>query len=166
LTLLIVQSELCGHGTLAAAHYLISSGLVECDTIEFVAKSGCLTAKRIVGSKDASNLYSPAQYTCSKFFVELDFPVIPVVKGNSAEVFSLPDTLNGASVINELQAVSAFSDLIVIPFVLLSTNPISISFHNQNSCFHCKLSKFVSFILIVGCTFLTFLNSSGGSEFM
>lgn len=107
------ESELCGHGTLAAAHYLISSGLVECDTIEFVAKSGCLTAKRIVGSKDASNLYSPAQYTCSKFFVELDFPVIPVVKGNSAEVFSLPDTLNGASVINELQAVSAFSDLIV-----------------------------------------------------
>ncbi|EER92079.1 uncharacterized protein LOC8063209 [Sorghum bicolor] len=107
------ESELCGHGTLAAAHYLISSGLVECDAIEFVAKSGRLTAKKVVGSKGRNNLYSPAQHTCSKFFVELDFPVIPVVKCNSAEVFSLPDTLNGASVINELQAVSAFSDLIV-----------------------------------------------------
>ena len=154
MTLLIVQSELCGHGTLAAAHYLISSGLVERDAIEFVAKSGRLTAKKVVGSKDASD---------AKFFVELDFPVIPVVKYNSAEVFSLPDTLNGASVINELQAISAFSDLIVIPFILLFTNPISISFHNQNSCFNCKLSNFVSFILIVGCTFLTFLDSSGGS---
>ncbi|XP_066346456.1 uncharacterized protein [Miscanthus floridulus] len=98
------ESELCGHGTLAAAHYLISSGLVERGAIEFVAKSGRLTAKKVVGSKDASD---------AKFFVELDFPVIPVVKYNSAEVFSLPDTLNGASVINELQAISAFSDLIV-----------------------------------------------------
>ena len=87
LTLLIVQSELCGHGTLAAAHYLISSGS---DAIEFVAKSGRLTAKEVVGPEDASNLYSTAQYTRSKFFVELDFPVISVVKCNTAEVFSLP----------------------------------------------------------------------------
>ena len=78
MTLLIVQSELCGHGTLAAAHYLISSGHVECDAIEFVAKSGRLTAKKVVGSKDASNLYSPAQYTCStKFFVEFGFSCYP-----------------------------------------------------------------------------------------
>jgi hypothetical protein len=32
------------------------------DTIEFVAKSGRLTAKKVVGPEDASNLYStPAQ---------------------------------------------------------------------------------------------------------
>lgn len=107
------ESELCGHGTLAAAHYLIASGLVECDAIEFVAKSGRLTAKKVIQSKDASTLYPSAQHTCSNFLVELDFPVIPVVKCNSAEMLPLPETLNGASVINGLQAVSAFTDLIV-----------------------------------------------------
>ncbi|KAJ1296611.1 hypothetical protein BS78_01G315000 [Paspalum vaginatum] len=106
-------SELCGHGTLAAAHYLIASGLVECDAVQFVSKSGRLTAKKIIQSKDASTLYPSAQRTCSKFLVELDFPVIPVVKCNSAEMFSLPETLNGASIINQLQTVSAVSDLIV-----------------------------------------------------
>ncbi|KAF8727828.1 hypothetical protein HU200_018392 [Digitaria exilis] len=109
-TLLIVQSELCGHGTLAAAHYLIASGLVESDAIEFVAKSGRLTAKKVFASKDAC---PSAQNTCSKFMIELDFPVIPVAKCNSAEMVSIPQTLNGASVINELQTVSAFTDLIV-----------------------------------------------------
>ncbi|CAN6294603.1 unnamed protein product [Urochloa humidicola] len=103
------ESELCGHGTLAAAHYLISSGLVECDAIEFLAKSGRLTAKKVTGSKDAS----PSQDACSKFMIELDCPVIPVAKCNSAEILPIPETLNGASVINELQTVSAFSDLIV-----------------------------------------------------
>ncbi|WVZ57359.1 hypothetical protein U9M48_007753 [Paspalum notatum var. saurae] len=106
------ESELCGHGTLAAAHYLIASGIVECDAVEFVSKSGRLTAKKIVQSKDASTLYPSAQHTCSKFLVELDFPVIPVVKCSSAEMVSLPETLNGASIINQLQTVSAFSDLI------------------------------------------------------
>ncbi|TKV95409.1 hypothetical protein SEVIR_9G361400v4 [Setaria viridis] len=103
------ESELCGHGTLAAAHYLIASGLVECDAIEFLAKSGRLTAKKVLGSKNAT----PAQHTCSKFMIELDFPVIPVVKCNSAEMLPIPETLSGVSVINELQAVSAFSDFIV-----------------------------------------------------
>ncbi|KAG2551077.1 hypothetical protein PVAP13_9KG371100 [Panicum virgatum] len=103
------ESELCGHGTLAAAHYLIASGLVECDAIEFMAKSGRLTAKKVTLSDDAS----PSAEHCSKFMVELDFPVIPVAKCNSAETLPIPDTLNGASVMNELQTISAFSDLIV-----------------------------------------------------
>ena len=103
-----MQSELCGHGTLAAAHYLIASGLVECDAIEFVAKSERLTAKKVTVSNDAS----------SKFMTELDFPVIPVARCNSAEILPIPDTLNGASVMNELQTISAFSDLIVIPHIL------------------------------------------------
>ncbi|RLN16155.1 hypothetical protein C2845_PM02G22430 [Panicum miliaceum] len=105
----IRESELCGHGTLAAAHYLIAFGLVECDAIEFVAKSGRLTAKKVTVSNDAS----PSAEHCSKFMIELDFPVIPVAKCNSAEILPIPDTLNGASVMNKLQTVSAFSDLIV-----------------------------------------------------
>ncbi|CAL4915078.1 unnamed protein product [Urochloa decumbens] len=104
------ESELCGHGTLAAAHYLIASGLVECDAIEFVAKSGRLTAKKVNGSKDAS---PSAQDDCSKFMIELDFPVIPVAKCSSPETLPIPETLNGALIINKLQTVSAFSDLIV-----------------------------------------------------
>lgn len=121
-----MQSELCGHGTLAAAHYLIASGIVKCDSIEFLAKSGRLTAKKVVfGSKD------PAQDTCSKFMIELDFPVIPVVKCNSAEMLPIPETLNGASVINVMQAVSAFSDFIVI--LSSSTNSISVLFHNNQT---------------------------------
>ncbi|CAN6300437.1 unnamed protein product [Urochloa humidicola] len=88
----------------------MASGLVECDAIEFVAKSGHLTAKKVTVSKDAS---PSAQDACSKFMIELDFPVIPVAKCNSAEILPIPETLNGASVINELQTVSAFSDIIV-----------------------------------------------------
>ncbi|KAL5680652.1 hypothetical protein ACJX0J_007037, partial [Zea mays] len=137
-------SELCGHGTLAAAHYLISSGIVECDAIEFVAKSGRLTAKKVVGPEDASNLYSTAQYTRSKFFVELDFPVISVVKCNTAEVFSLPGTLNGASIINELQTVSTFSDLILaaifLNFFELFTLPESGTLPSAGRFVECLLS--------------------------
>nr|CAB3495513.1 unnamed protein product [Digitaria exilis] len=77
------ESELCGHGTLAAAHYLVASGLVESDAIEFVAKSERLTAKKVFASKDAS---PSAQNTCSKFMIELDFPFIPVAKCNSSEM--------------------------------------------------------------------------------
>ncbi|XP_052146761.1 uncharacterized protein LOC127765841 isoform X2 [Oryza glaberrima] len=92
------ESELCGHGTLAAAHYLISSGLVKCNAIDFLAKSGFLTAKKVVGLKQSSTLISPLQEACTKFLIELDFPLIPVVKCSPLEMPSIPETLNGASV--------------------------------------------------------------------
>lgn len=42
-----MQVKLCGHATLAAAHALFSSDLVDTDVIEFVTISGVLTAKKI-----------------------------------------------------------------------------------------------------------------------
>uniref|UniRef100_A0A0D9Z9A8 Phenazine biosynthesis protein n=1 Tax=Oryza glumipatula TaxID=40148 RepID=A0A0D9Z9A8_9ORYZ len=108
------ESELCGHGTLAAAHYLISSGLVKCNAIDFLAKSGFLTAKKVVGLKQSSTLISPLQEACTKFLIELDFPLIPVVKCSPLEMPSIPETLNGASVSNVLKTVSdSATDLIV-----------------------------------------------------
>ncbi|KAF0922152.1 hypothetical protein E2562_027766 [Oryza meyeriana var. granulata] len=108
------ESELCGHGTLAAAHYLISSGLVKCDAIDFLAKSGFLTAKKVVSLKQSSTSISPPQEACTKFLIELDFPLIPVVKCTSLEMPSIPETLNGASVSNVLKTVSnSATDLIV-----------------------------------------------------
>ncbi|KAL6634343.1 hypothetical protein ACP70R_027014 [Stipagrostis hirtigluma subsp. patula] len=108
------ESELCGHGTLAAAHYLIASGIVECNAIEFLAKSGRLTAKKVTGLKQASTLYSTTQQTCTTFSIELDFPAHAVRECDSSEISSIPDTLNGASVNNVLRTVSASAaDLIV-----------------------------------------------------
>ncbi|XP_006650221.1 uncharacterized isomerase BH0283-like [Oryza brachyantha] len=108
------ESELCGHGTLAAAHYLISSGLVKSNAIDFLAKSGFLTAKKVVGLKESSTSISPPQEACSKFFIELDFPVLPVVKCTSLDMPSIPQTLNGASISNVLKTVSdSAADLIV-----------------------------------------------------
>lgn len=42
-----MQVNLCGHGTLAAAHSLFESGLIDSNIIEFVTASGVLTAKRV-----------------------------------------------------------------------------------------------------------------------
>ncbi|KAK3149973.1 hypothetical protein QOZ80_3AG0225620 [Eleusine coracana subsp. coracana] len=106
------ESEVCGHGTLASAHYLIASGLVQCDTIEFLAKSGRLTAKKVIGQEKESTLSTP-QNTSTDFMIELDFPVFPVVKCNSLETSSTSETLNGASVISELHTVSPAPDHIV-----------------------------------------------------
>uniref|UniRef100_A0A0D9W2S9 Uncharacterized protein n=1 Tax=Leersia perrieri TaxID=77586 RepID=A0A0D9W2S9_9ORYZ len=87
------ESELCGHGTLAAAHYLISSGHLKCDAIDFLAKSGVLTAKKIVDSKQFSTSIEKCTY--------LEMP-------------SVPETLNGASINNVLKTISdSAADLIV-----------------------------------------------------
>nr|ABF96797.1 Phenazine biosynthesis-like protein, expressed [Oryza sativa Japonica Group] len=126
------ESELCGHGTLAAAHYLISSGLVKCNAIDFLAKSGFLTAKKVVGLKQSSTLISPLQEACTKFLIELDFPLIPVVKCSPLEMPSIPETLNGASVSNVLKTVSdSATDLIVISLTYILSvemQPVTLKF--------------------------------------
>nr|XP_016482624.1 PREDICTED: uncharacterized isomerase BH0283-like isoform X5 [Nicotiana tabacum] len=43
----VTEVDLCGHATLAAAHFLFAYGFVKTDTIEFSTKSGILTAKRV-----------------------------------------------------------------------------------------------------------------------
>jgi predicted PhzF superfamily epimerase YddE/YHI9 len=63
------QVELCGHATLASAHFLFTSVLAEHETlIEFSTKSGILTAKRVPAPE------STGVSGEGKLFIELDFP--------------------------------------------------------------------------------------------
>ncbi|XP_043724416.1 uncharacterized isomerase BH0283-like isoform X3 [Telopea speciosissima] len=97
----LVEVKLCGHGTLASAHFLFAYRIARTDVIEFVTLSGILIAKRIpTGSNnvDASKFSDgdPEKH----FSIELDFPTIPILECESADIPSLPETLNGAPVVN------------------------------------------------------------------
>ncbi|WOK95982.1 hypothetical protein Cni_G04689 [Canna indica] len=105
----VAEVKLCGHATLAAAHFLWTSSLVDSEVIEFVTKSGLLTAKKVIQSNLLGTLSTKA---LEKFAIELDFPVVPIVGCDAAESPSVPETLNGASVIN-VQKTSTAQDLIV-----------------------------------------------------
>ncbi|KAL5995881.1 hypothetical protein ACLOJK_025954 [Asimina triloba] len=106
----VAEVKICGHGALAAAHFLFTSGLSATNTIEFITKSGLLTAKGIDGFKqlESASLNDEKQ---ERFTIELDLPVIPVIDCVSSEIPSIPRTLNGASVLNVKK--TAANDLIV-----------------------------------------------------
>ncbi|XP_028086770.1 uncharacterized protein LOC114287576 isoform X1 [Camellia sinensis] len=94
------QVKLCGHGTLAASHFLFTSGLVNADKIEFLTLFGVLIAKRVPESQDC-------------VLIELDLPIVPLSNFDSAEVPSISKALGGASVI-ELKITTTEEDLIVV----------------------------------------------------
>ncbi|CAL5353828.1 unnamed protein product [Camellia sinensis] len=96
----VAEVQLCGHATLAAAHFLFTSGLVNANKIEFLTLSGVLTAKRFPESQDC-------------FLIELDFPVVPLVDFDSVEVSSVSKALSGASVI-DLKMTTTEKDLFVV----------------------------------------------------
>ncbi|KAJ3686954.1 hypothetical protein LUZ61_016118 [Rhynchospora tenuis] len=96
------EVALCGHATLATAHFLFSSDLAEHDTIEFVSKSGLLVARKII-------IPTLKEQT---FTVELDFPLDPVVECDASEFPSIPLTLNGVPIVNVIKS-TACRDLIV-----------------------------------------------------
>lgn len=119
----VAEVKLCGHATLAAAHALFSSDLVDTDVIEFVTLSGVLTAKKIsaIHITSASDTQNGAQ---DGFYIQLDFPVDPVTEFSFDESTSLlSEALNGASIIDvkrtqigddllvELTSVKAVSEL-------------------------------------------------------
>ncbi|XP_077218879.1 uncharacterized protein LOC143853051 isoform X2 [Tasmannia lanceolata] len=106
----VAEVNLCGHATLAAAHLVFTSGLVKTNIIEFLTKSGVLTAKRVDGLKKL-NPSKSSNDKAEHFSIELDFPTISVTECESTEIPSIPGTLNGASVINIKKTAS--SDLIV-----------------------------------------------------
>ncbi|KAL1825924.1 hypothetical protein ACET3Z_012702 [Daucus carota] len=90
-----LQVKLCGHATLAASHFIFSSGLVKVNVIEFMTLSGVLTARR-VSLPEVSVL---SQLKSDGFCIELDFPVVPLVEYTSGEVSNISQSLNGASLI-------------------------------------------------------------------
>ncbi|ESW22131.1 hypothetical protein PHAVU_005G129900 [Phaseolus vulgaris] len=109
----VAEVKLCGHATLATAHTLFSSGLVDGDIIAFETLSGVLIAKKIptIDTTSASNL----EKTPTGFHIELDFPV------DSFTDFSLDDesasliseALDGASIV-DVKRTKIGDDLLVI----------------------------------------------------
>ncbi|RDX84977.1 hypothetical protein CR513_33899, partial [Mucuna pruriens] len=96
----ITEVKLCGHATLAAAHTLFSTGLVDSDIIELVTLSGLLTAKRIpaINISSASNMQNGEPE--GGFYIELDFPADPITESNFDETSHVSGALYGASIID------------------------------------------------------------------
>ncbi|CAL9088070.1 unnamed protein product [Musa acuminata var. zebrina] len=108
----VAEVKLCGHATLAAAHFLWTSGIVSSTVIEFVTESGILTAKKVIRSNLLGTPNVAINEAGEKFSIELDFPVVPVGGCNAAEMPSITETLNGASIVN-VQKTETSHDLIV-----------------------------------------------------
>ncbi|XP_023886603.1 uncharacterized protein LOC111998745 [Quercus suber] len=111
----VAEVELCGHATLAAAHTLFSSGLVNSNIIEFVTLSGILTAKKFLEIKasDSSDIQNGEAQEC--FLIELNFPTVPAIDVNSAEASSVSSALNGASVIDIKKITTSDALFVVLP---------------------------------------------------
>ncbi|KAI3829621.1 hypothetical protein L1987_03748 [Smallanthus sonchifolius] len=93
----VAEVELCGHATLAASHFLFQSGLVNSNTVEFSTLSGILTAKRIPSNKINGSSNGESH---DNFYIELDFPVVPVSDYNDLEVSAISEILNGVFVVD------------------------------------------------------------------
>jgi hypothetical protein len=107
------QVNLCGHATLASAHFLFTSVLAEHEAlIEFSTKSGILTAKKVPAPE------STGVSGEGKLFIELDFPMIDLVDCHPSELPFIPETLNGASIVSVHKSTTA-GDLIVVLLILI-----------------------------------------------
>ncbi|KAL2323571.1 hypothetical protein Fmac_027950 [Flemingia macrophylla] len=110
----LLQINLCGHATLAAAYTLFSSGLAETDVIEFVTLSGILTAKKIPETNNttsASTLHKGEAR--DGFYVEVNFPADPVIEFNFDETSQISGALNGVSII-DIKKTQMGDDLFVV----------------------------------------------------
>ncbi|CAH8301235.1 unnamed protein product [Eruca vesicaria subsp. sativa] len=104
----VAEVDLCGHATLASAHCLFSNGLVDSDNIEFVTKSGILTAKRVLDTSELNDEGS--------FLIELNFPVIPTCDINLSDASSsmISKALSGATIL-DIKATATNNILVVLP---------------------------------------------------
>lgn len=104
---------LCGHATLASAHCLFSNGLVDSDNIEFVTRSGVLTAKRVPELNDDGEVKG------GSFSIELNFPVVPTCDINLSDASSsmITKALNGATIL-DTKATATNNNILVICFPL------------------------------------------------
>ncbi|PKU80756.1 hypothetical protein MA16_Dca014594 [Dendrobium catenatum] len=106
------QVDLCGHATLASAHFLLTSGITEAHTLEFLTRSGILKATKLDLLKE-NNLSRPCNDGGESFLIELNFPLIEAINVNSAEIPSIPNTLNGLSIVNIQKGNEDGGDIIV-----------------------------------------------------
>ncbi|XP_010430441.1 PREDICTED: uncharacterized protein LOC104714698 isoform X2 [Camelina sativa] len=110
----LAEVDLCGHATLASAHCLFSDGLVDTDKVEFVTRSGILTAKRILD--DTTSELSDCEVKGGSFFIELNFPVVPTCDVNLSDVSSsmITKALNGATIV-DIKLTATNNLLVVLP---------------------------------------------------
>uniref|UniRef100_A0A803MX68 Uncharacterized protein n=1 Tax=Chenopodium quinoa TaxID=63459 RepID=A0A803MX68_CHEQI len=104
--------ELCGHATLAAAHFCFTSGLVKENTVEFSTLSGILTAQKVIEPKESASLMSDKVEVEQRFLIELDFPAITTSECNLNETSFISKVLSPASVIDMKKTAS--DDLFVV----------------------------------------------------
>ncbi|KAK6940842.1 Phenazine biosynthesis PhzF protein [Dillenia turbinata] len=111
----VAEISLCGHATLAASHFLFTSGIVNTDTIEFSTLSGILTAKKLLDDhkSDASDTQNSREHENSS--IELDFPIVPTVDYSSADVSLISKALNGVPMINIKQTTTAEDLMVELP---------------------------------------------------
>nr|ABK23955.1 unknown [Picea sitchensis] len=105
----LVEVDLCGHATLASAHFLFSA-FVKCNRVLFHTKSGTLTATKV----ERFNQNESATYLGRKnerFVIELNFPQVSVFDCVSMEIPLLSNTLRGLAV--ESVKKTACNDFIV-----------------------------------------------------
>lgn len=117
----VLQVDLCGHATLAAASTLFKSGLVNTDIIEFSTLSGILTAKKVPdGVEVASGSTIPNGEAQDSYFIELNFPADPSNEFNSTDASLISNALGGASVI-DIRRTTVTDDLLVSPAIFFKT---------------------------------------------
>ncbi|XP_022771084.1 uncharacterized protein LOC111314216 isoform X1 [Durio zibethinus] len=111
----VAEVKLCGHATLASAHTLFTTGLVNSDIIEFDTLSGILTAKKVpdVHPTAISKIQKGGAHEC--FLIELNFPTVPITEFNSDEVSAIAKALNGAPLIDIKRTTTADDIFVVLP---------------------------------------------------
>ncbi|KAL4324883.1 hypothetical protein GQ457_11G002810 [Hibiscus cannabinus] len=115
----VTEVVLCGHATLASAHTLFTTGLVNSAIIEFETLSGILTAKRAPDFKAPIDASSRIEEPQNGLSIELDFPILACAELDSTEVsVSISATskaLNGADIIDIKRTTSDDCFLVVLP---------------------------------------------------
>ncbi|MBA0826010.1 hypothetical protein Goarm_010904 [Gossypium armourianum] len=110
----VTEVKLCGHVTLASAHALFTTALVNSNIIEFDALFAILTAERLpdISPTNVSEIQNGGVDGC--FLIELNFPTVPVTNLNSAEASLISKALNDAPLI-DVKRTTTDGDIFVIP---------------------------------------------------
>lgn len=91
----VTEVDLCGHATLASAHFLFSSSLVNHNLVLFHTRSGELTALKIEGfNREGKSFGSKTE----RFSIELNFPQVSVFDCDSSDIPLLSNSLKGLEV--------------------------------------------------------------------
>ncbi|XP_021760158.1 uncharacterized protein LOC110724987 [Chenopodium quinoa] len=128
----VTEVELCGHATLAAAHFCFTSGLVKENTIEFLTQSGILTAQKVIEPKESASLVSDKGEVEQPFMIELDFPAIATSECSLDETSSISKVLSPASVIDMKKTAS--EDLFVVLPSAKAVTDTQVDFEELKKC--------------------------------